>query len=314
MKVFMTGATGVLGRRVLPALIAKGHTVVALSRSQGNTDWITRHGAEPRTSDLFDREQMASVSEDCDGILNLATAIPTKSRTTTADWSVNDRIRREGTRVLIDAALRNKCILYVQQSITLLYGDRAGDWVDETTPIAVDQPQVLQSASEMEQMVREAVAGRGLPGVVLRFGSFYSHDSKQTVSMLKAVRRGFFPLLGDGSAYWNMIAVDDAAAAVIATVKEPPRGIGGTFNICDDKPVMIRELTEYLAEELHSRKPRRIPIFLANMLLGSHLVRILTASVRCKNDRAKQSLGWMPRHRDYRAGFKAEIELWRQPG
>ncbi len=311
MRVFITGATGVLGRRVVPALIAKGHAVVALSRSDDNKEWITHHGAEARSGNLFDTHEMASASEDCDAILHLATAIPVKTRTSPGDWSANDRIRREGTSVLIEAALKNKCTLYLQQSVTFLYGDTGGEWVDETSPLPEHQPAVLQSALDMEEMINTAIKERGLPGVILRFGSFYSHDSRQTSGMLSAAKAGRFPIIGDGSAFWNMLSVDDAASAVVTVVKDSPRGIGRTFNICDDSPVMVRDLAGFLAEQLGGRTPRKIPRFLATLLIGSHVAGVLTASVRCRNDRAKHELGWTPRSRDYRAGFAREIEVWR---
>ena len=106
MKIFIAGATGVLGRRVVKQLLANGQPVVGLSRSPKNTDWLTRHGAEARPGDLFNLEQMCALSSDCDAILHLATAIPAQSRPTLADWATNDRIRREGTQSLVEAALR----------------------------------------------------------------------------------------------------------------------------------------------------------------------------------------------------------------
>lgn len=311
MKLFIAGATGVLGKRVVKRLIAGGHQVTGLSRSAANHAWLKEQGAEPRDGDLFDQEQMIKLVVGCEGVLHLATAIPNKSRPTLADWALNDRIRREGTQNLIAAALHNQCQLYVQQSITFLYGDQQGAWVDETTPIMSQPGGVLQSAVDMEQMVNAAAQQHNLPAVILRFGTFYSYDSAQTQNMLSLTRKGWFPVIGDGQAYWNMINVDDAANAVVQTVNNYPQVLSHTFNICDDEPVPYGDLVAYLAQTLGARKPMRLPVFLANLLLGSGTVRFLLASVRGRNQLAKEKLGWRPQYPTHREGFAAEIKKWR---
>lgn len=308
MKLFIAGATGVLGKRVVRLLIAEGHQVVGLSRSTANHTWLKEQGAEPREGDLFNQEQMVQLVAGCDGVLHLATAIPNKSRPTLADWAMNDRIRREGTQNLVAAALHHQCPLYVQQSVTFLYGDQQGGWVDETTPIMSQPGGVLQSAVDMEQMVNAAAQQHHLPAIILRFGTFYSHDSAQTQNMLSLTRKGWFPVIGDGQAYWNMIHVDDAARAVVQAVNNYPQALPHTFNICDDEPVTYGELVAHLAQTLGARKPLRLPVFLANLLLGSGTVRFLLASARGRNQLAQEKLGWRPHYPTYREGFAAEIQ------
>ncbi|MFZ0452924.1 MAG: NAD-dependent epimerase/dehydratase family protein, partial [Ignavibacteriaceae bacterium] len=126
MKIFSAGATGVLGRRVIQSLISSGHHVVGLSRSDKNDQIINQLGAEPRHGNLFDKNSLVSTSFDCDVILHLATAIPTQAPSKEADWDLNDRIRIDGTKNLIEAAIQNNCKLYVQESITALYGNQNG--------------------------------------------------------------------------------------------------------------------------------------------------------------------------------------------
>lgn len=310
MRVFISGATGVLGRRVVERLGQSGHQIVGLSRSQANTEWLSNNGAEPRRGDLFDVDSMRDLSADCEAILHLATAIPTKSRPTRADWATNDRIRREGTRNLIQAALWNTCHLYVQQSVALIYGEQNGDWVEETTPIPEQQAAYVQSAVDMEEIVQEAVDRHNLPAITLRFGSFYSYDSAQTRSMLEMAQKGFFPIVGDGDFYWNPLNVDDAAGAVAAAVENYENGLGQTFNVCDDEPVTFGDLLNYVAETLGARRPFRIPVFLAKLMLGSDTVEVLRSSARCKNQLVKDTLGWTPRYATYRQGYRAEIEKW----
>lgn len=310
MRVFIAGATGVLGRRVVRRLRESGQVVIGLSRSKANSEWLSKNGAEPRSGDLFDQDAIFSLTSDCDAILHLATSIPTKSRTTLADWEMNDRIRREGTRVLVGAAIHNHCQLYVQESVTFIYGDRNGEWVDESARIPDRQPRILRSAREMEGVVQDAIARHNLPAIIVRFGSFYSHDSPQTQAMFQLARRGFLPIVGDGLDYWNVINVDDAAEAVVKAVENHEAGAARIFNVCDDEPVQYRELVSFIAESLGARKPIHIPRVLARLMLGSHVVDAIFSSVRCRNERIKEALGWVPRFPTYREGYPAEIERW----
>lgn len=311
MRIFVAGATGVLGRRVTRKLLGKGHHVVGLSRSNENAQLLVGLGAEPRMGNLFSNDEVRNLSSDCEAILHLATAIPTKSKATRKDWMLNDRIRREGTASLVAAAVRNNCRLYVQQSVTFLYGDHLGEWVDEKTEISPRQPPVLQSAADMEQLVFSAAVQQGLPAVILRFGSFYAHDSAQTSSMFSAIQNGKFPVIGDGQVYWNMITVDDAADAVISAVEKSGIRPGTVFNICDNEPALYHDIVHFTATALGARKPRSLPAFVAKLAIGGDLVKLLLSSVRCRNAKAREEMGWIPKHGSFRDGITAEIAKWR---
>jgi nucleoside-diphosphate-sugar epimerase len=311
MKIFIAGATGALGRWVLPKLIAAGHQVVGLSRSPANMAWLQAQQAIARSGDLFNGEQMRQITADCDAILHLATAIPTKSRTTLRDWQMNDRIRREGTRILLDAASHNQCQLYLQQSVTLLYGDQQGAWVDETTPLPARQATMVQSALEMERMVQTA-ADHGLPTVLLRFGTFYAPDAAHTQAMLAALQKGFFPIIGRGDNYTNLTHLEDAATAIVKTVATHQQSHGQIFNVVDDEPVPHQTLMTFLATQLGARKPIHLPVWLAKLAVGAHLVENLTTSVRCRNQQFKAATGWQPTYPTYRQGMMATITVWQQ--
>jgi len=310
MKVFMSGATGVLGRRVVKLLTENGHQVVGLSRSQGAADWLKAHGAEARQGNLFKGDELVHLSSDCNTFLHLATSIPAKSRTTLADWEMNDRIRREGTSNMIEAALRNKGELFLTHSVLFVYGDRDGAWVDESSPIPTRQASIIQSAADMEGIVGEAVVKRDLPAILLRNGSFYAYDSGQTRAMFEMTRAGSYPVIGEGHFYWNNVAVDDAANAMLMAVENYKNGLGHTFNVCDDEPVLYRDLLNFVAETVGAEAPDYIPLSQAESAMGSHLVEVLSASVRCKNQRIKEKLGWTPQYPTYREGVPAEIEKW----
>jgi nucleoside-diphosphate-sugar epimerase len=313
VKVFVAGATGVLGRRTVQRLVAGGHSVVGLSRSPANMEWLRKNGAEPHQGDLFDPAQVKAASEGCDAVLHLATAIPDKIRTPPRDWALNDRIRREGTRNLVEAALANRAKVYVQQSITFIYGDRGGGWVDEETPVSDGGQPRLASTLDMERIAAEAT-GRGLPAINLRCGTFYCWDSSQTQVIFRMVKRGLFPVVGDGAAYWNLIHVDDAAAAFVKAVENHSGNAGRTFNVCDDEPVTFRALADFVAEVLGARRPRSIPPFLARLALGSETVRFFRASARVRNVRARERLEWRPQFPTYREGIRAEAEKWLRAG
>ncbi len=309
MKIFIAGATGVLGRRVVQGLLASGHQVIGLSRSKRNHDWLSEQGATPRHADLFDREKLIQASADCEASLHLATSIPAKTRTTAADWALNDRIRREGSQNLTAAALINHHEFYLQQSLAFIYGDRGGEWVDESAPLPEKQVDILQSAVDMEVIVHQA-EDEGLPATILRMGRFYSYDSGFTRSQFKAVQNGQFPIVGKGDYYWHLIHVDDAASAVLAALENRQLCLHHTFNICDDEPVRFADLLDFLAGRLGGRSPRRIPVWLAKLMLGGSVVESLMASVRCRTGRFKEISGWQPAYPTYRDGMIAEIERW----
>jgi 2-alkyl-3-oxoalkanoate reductase len=140
---------------------------------------------------------------------------------------------------------------------------------------------------------------------------FYGHDAAHTQGMFSGLRRGAYPVIGSGANYWNLIHVDDAAAAILNALANYTAGLPhGIFNVCDDEPVTYRELLNFLAQMLGARKPLKIPAFLGRWLLGSHTADYLLASMRCRNQRIKEILGWQPRYPTYREGYQAEIEKW----
>jgi nucleoside-diphosphate-sugar epimerase len=308
MQVFVAGATGVLGKRVVKKLLADRHRVVCLARSEPSQARIRDLGAEALRADIFHPAEVEEASSGSDAILHLATAIPTSARTSRSDWVPNDRLRREGTRTLLDAALRVGARLYLQESITFLYGDRGGEWVDEASPIAARLAPVLESAKDMEVLVRSAA----VPAVILRFGAFYSEDAAHTRRILEMARTNSSVVIADGKNFTNPIHVDDAAAAVCLAVERGERLAGETFNICDDEPVTARALADFVSEELGARRATSLPRLLAKTVLGPHLIDAATASVRCRNGKARDGLGLAPRYPTFREGYRAVVERWRE--
>jgi nucleoside-diphosphate-sugar epimerase len=313
MKVFVAGATGVLGRSVVRRLVERGHRVTALSRSEANAAVLRRLRAEPRPADLFDAARLRDAVAGCEAVLHLATAIPTRARTTLEDWEPNDRIRRDGTRHLVAGALHHRARVYVQQSVMYVYGDRGGAWVDESTPVAAQPPLLARSAIDMEGIVNEAAGRHGLPAVTLRFGAFYHPEAAGTRAMLQMTKENRFPILGSGRTWWNLVHVEDAAAAVVAAVERHDRVLGRTLNVSDGEPVPMGEILDYLSTLLAARPPRRIPAFVARFVIGPHALEVLLASYRSRSDAVRAALGWSPAYPSFRMGLQATVTAWSSP-
>lgn len=305
MKIFIAGASGLLGKRVVKRLVEQGHEVVGLARSEANRALLSSLGAEARSGSLFDKEQMIAASEGCDAILHLATKIPQKSRTKPADWQENDRIRTEGAEVLTDAAIFHKVKLYLQQSILFLYGDQQGKVLDSNTQLPTRQPSFLRSAARMEAIVNEKIRTLGLPGIILRFASFYGPDSGQTLGLIRAIQKGKLPIVGKGDYYYNLIHLDDAASSVVFTVNNHDKLKHLTHNVSDFNPATFAEVVQYLATITQSKRPRGIPAWLAGFLLGREIIGVLTNSYQ---NRINTLADWAPEYASYKEGFAQVIK------
>ena len=310
MKIFIAGATGVLGRRVTQGLIYSGHQVVALSRSYDNDYVITKLGANPRRSDLFDSHSLISGSSGCDAILHLATSVPFKVPGLPEDWELNDRIRTEGTSNLLQAATYNKCKLYIQQSITAIYGNHGDNWVDENSAVSPVLPQPVESSVEMENLVISAVKNYNLPAIILRFGTFYSYDSKLTASIFENIKERKLSIIRNGNVYWNLINVDDAADAVIKAVDNAEYNTNKIFNICYNEPALYKDVIKYIAFRLNSDLPGSISKEKAKQFLGAGIVDYMLTSYKCSNKRARKELGLNHHHPEYTEGYSYEIKKW----
>jgi nucleoside-diphosphate-sugar epimerase len=279
MRILVVGSTGVLGRHVIPRLIERGHTVVALARRPEQAHQLRQVGAEPVLGDIFDLQSLNAAARGCDAALHIATAIP---RSNNQDWSLNDRVRREGTRDLLAAAVDSGVRRYVQQSIIFLYGESGQTIVDESAPSRPSP--VIQSAADMEEMVRAS----NLDWCILRGGAFYGPGTGREDDWRDAARQGRLTLPGDGSDLLSLIHVVDMARAVVAAVESAqPHTI---YNVVDDEPVTYRLLYAYIASQLGASEP------------GAGGPKYLS-SIGCSNARIKADLPWHPAYPTYRSGL-----------
>lgn len=295
MRIFFTGATGVIGRRALPLLLAEGHSVTAAIHDANARERVIQLGAIPLVVDLFDREGLGRAMAGHDTVINMATHIPRMDwkmlfRRT---WRENDRLRSTGVRNLVDAAMACGVQRFIQESFAPAYPDRGDDWIDETTPFEPDR--YVRSVCDAESALADF--GRSGTGVVLRFAGFYGFDATQTQIMIAAVRRGWAALPGSPQAFISSISHDDAAAAVVAALRAP----GGTYNVADDQPLRRSEFFATLAAALHVAPPRALPAW-SSRLLGS-LGRTLARSERISNRKLREATGWRPRYPSVRDGW-----------
>lgn len=303
MKIFIAGATGVLGRRVVRLLAELGHEVTGLARSQQNEALLNSMNAAAARVEIFDRYALIRAVRGHDAVLHLATKIPAKSRPRRSDWNMNDRLRTEGTQNLILASLEADAKVYVQESIVHLYNRYDGAVVDERSPLLENPPFPLRSALAMERLIEQEMARHRLPAIILRFGGFYGHDAGNTQSLLEGIRRRMMPIIGSGEYYWNLIHLNDAARAVVAAVQAQNSSLRRVYNIVDSKPVTMKELFYGLAEILNAPTPHTIPTALARFVVGGDALKFMQISLRASNAAARASLGWTPLHPSFREGI-----------
>ena len=297
MRIFVAGATGVLGRRAVAQLVSAGHDVTGVARSEGKAAELRAQGAAPATVDLFDRRAVASAVAGHDAVCNLATHIPPVSRASLPGaWATNDRLRSEASHNLAAGALTVGASRFIQESITFLYPDCGDRWIDEDEPF--EPVGFAQSVTRAEAAAAKFAAAGGT-GVVLRFAMFYGPDSTHTLDAVKAARRRLALFPGDPYGYLSSIHTDDAATAVLAALGAPT----GTYNIGDDEPVTRRVHADTLADALTRPRLRIVPRALAR--LGGSKTALLTRSQRVSNGRFRQLTPWAPAYPSVRDGLPA---------
>jgi nucleoside-diphosphate-sugar epimerase len=305
MKVFVTGATGVIGRRAVPLLVAAGHAVTAVERSCVGAAHIAHVGAQPIELDLFDARAVRAAVAGHEAVINLATHMPetTLKMLLPGAWSENDRLRSEGARNIAEAALAGGAQRLIQESFAPVYPDCGGKWIDESVRIAPER--YNRTVSDAERAA-ERFTQAGRSGIVLRFAAFYGPDAMQFNDLVRALRLGIAPLPSSPSAYISSISHDDAAAAVVASLAAP----AGAYNVSDDEPLTRRAYFDTLARLIGAPPPRIPPAWLAP-LFGS-AGRLMARSQRIANRKLRAATGWAPRYPSVREGFAATLREQRE--
>jgi nucleoside-diphosphate-sugar epimerase len=301
MHVYIAGGTGVIGTRLIPQLVVRGHRVTATTRDPDKRGALERLGAHAMIVDGLDSGAVgeAVATAEPDAVVHQMTALSGKLDPKHFDrsFALTNRLRTEGTDHLVTAA--QACVVphIVAQSFTGWPNIRSGGWVkDEEDPLDPDPPKEQRESLAAIRYLEETV--RKADGCVLRYGGFYGDASDPVVAML---RKRQFPLVGGGTGYTSWVHLDDAASATVLALEQEARGV---FNIVDDEPAPASEWLPYLADCVGAKPPLRLPAWLARLAAGEVAVSMLTRTRGSSNARAKRELGWELRWPTWREGFR----------
>jgi nucleoside-diphosphate-sugar epimerase len=307
MRVFVAGGTGVLGRRLVPQLVARGHQVTATTTNPARLALLAELGAEGVVMDGLDAAAVgqAVAAARPDAIVNEMTALSAAHagrpnlRRPDRFFAGTNQLRTAGNDHLLAAAEATGVTTFATQGVAIFNGRREGGWVKtEEDPLEDGQGASFVAGTQAISHLEESVARAG--GVVLRYGSFYGPGASD--DQVKMIRRGLFPLVGAGTGYFSWIHLDDAASATILAVEQNARGI---YNIVDDEPAPVSQWLPFLAQCAGARPPRRLPVWLARLVAGDMVVGMMTEGRGFSNAKAKRELGWELRYPSWREGFNS---------
>jgi 2-alkyl-3-oxoalkanoate reductase len=307
MRVFVAGASGAIGRPLVSQLVAAGHEVTGTARSEERAETIRAAGARAVSCDALDADALRATVEEAapEVVVHELTALPHRFDPRDKEiYAATNRLRTEGTGNLIDAARAAGARRLVCQSVAFAYAPGARPEVmDEDARLAFGSPPPFgDGVRAIDEMERAVLGADGLEGVVLRYGWFYGPATfyADDGSMAHDVRKRRFPVIGKGTGLFSFVHVDDAASATVAAVE---RGAPGIYNIVDDEPAPQREWLTVYAEAIGAKRPFRVPVWIARLVVG----KIATMADRqpgASNAKAKRELGWEPRWRSWREGFR----------
>jgi 2-alkyl-3-oxoalkanoate reductase len=303
MRVFVAGASGAIGTRLVPQLIDRGYEVIGTSRSPGNAEGLRALGADQITLDLLDARavRQAVLETEPDAIVHQATALADVrfSRNLDRTFAQTNRLRREGTDALLAAAREAGVPRFVAQSFAnFRYAREGGPVKSEGDPLDPTPVETMRETSAAMSYLDQAVTDAG--GIALRYGSFYGAADD---GLLEPVRKRQFPIVGSGGGVSSFIHLDDAAAATVLALEHDGPVI---YNIVDDEPAAVREWLPVLANALGAKPPRHFPVWLARLFAGEAGVMLGTEARGASNAKAKRELGWTLRYPTWRQGF-AEV-------
>lgn len=311
MKVFIAGATGVIGRPLIAQLQAANHTLVAITRSEQRAAELRGQGVTAVVCNVFQRDNLLRCVEEAhpDVVIHQLTALPKRidPRKIKTQLAETNRLRTEGTRNLMDAALAAGAKRFIAQSIAFAYDPSGPKLKTEEDPLYITPPSSFAETIEAVRILEETALGsHDLPGIVLRYGFFYGRRTVYAAdgSVAADVRRRRFPIVGRGTGVFSFIHVEDAATATIAALQ---RGDPGTYNIVDDEPAEVAAWLPSYAGSINSPHPMHVPRWLARVLVGPYAVYMMCDQKGASNAKAKQTFGWSPSFPTWRSGFESEL-------
>ena len=310
MRVFVAGATGAIGRQLVPRLVAAGHEVVGMTRTNSKQAMLRELGAVPVVADALDPDQVAEAVAQAkpDVIVHELTAIgPLDMRHFDRDFALTNRLRIEGTDHLLSAGQAVGARRFVAQGVAAygMYVRAGGAVKTEEDPLEHAPARAMRETLAAICHLEQAVLGADwTEGIVLRYGAFYGPGTSMAPGedQFELIRTRKFPLVGDGGGVWSFIHVSDAAEATVAAIEHGSRGV---YNVVDDDPAPVAEWLPALAEELGAKKPVRLPRFVGRLFAGEAGVVMMTEVRGASNAKAKRELAWRPAHATWRQGFAA---------
>ena len=309
MRVFVAGASGAIGRQLVPRLVAGGHEVHGMTRSESKRALLSELGAVPVVADALDPDAVAAAVAEAkpDVIVHQLTSLTGVQRFTERAAEPTNRLRTEGTDNLLSAGHAVGVRRFVAQGVAGFgaYGRTGAAVKTEADPLDPSPPPEFRETLAALRHLEAAVLGaRWTDGIVLRYGVFYGPGTSlaQGEEQFEMVRKRKFPVVGDGGGVWSFVHIDDAAEATVAALEHGTRGV---YNVVDDDPAPVAEWLPALARTLGAKKPMRVPRFVGRMFAGEAGVAMMTEIRGASNAKAKRELGWRPAHPSWRQGFAA---------
>ena len=308
MKVLVAGATGALGKQLVPRLVADGHEVVGMTRHDAKRDAVRQLGATPAVADALDPEQVARVVAEAEpeAIIHELTALSGSlgTRHIERDFELTNRLRSEGTDHLLAAGRAVGTRRFVVQSFAgWPFAREGGPVKTEEDPLDPTPVDAMRTSHDAIRHLEDAVTGADwTEGIVLRYGGFYGPGTSVAPGgeIVEMLRKRKFPVVGDGGGVWSFVHIEDAADATVAALERGRRGI---YNIVDDEPAPVREWLPAATAAAGAKPPRHVPRWLARLVAGEAGATMLTELRGASNAKAKAELGWQPRHPSWRQGF-----------
>jgi nucleoside-diphosphate-sugar epimerase len=309
MRVFVAGATGAMGRQLVPRLLDAGHRVIGMTRTESKRAELWDLGVQPVVADALDPDQVAAVVAEAqpDVIVHELTAIGVfDPRHFDRAFAATNRLRTEGTDHLLSAGQAVGVRRFVAQSYAAWpYARTGGPVKSEDDPLDPAPPRHMRESLAAIRHLETAVLGaEWTEGIVLRYGAFYGPGTSMSPGseQLEMIRRRKFPVVGDGGGLWSFVHIADAADATVAAIEHGRRGI---YNVVDDEPAAVAEWLPALALQIGAPRPRRVPRLVGRLFAGEAGAVMMTEIRGASNAKAKRDLGWKPAHPSWREGFAA---------
>ena len=307
MRVFVAGATGVMGRQLMPRLLEAGHRVAGMTRTESKRAELWDLGVQPVVADALDPEQVAAAVAEAqpDVIVHELTAIGVfDPRNFDRAFAATNRLRTEGTDHLLSAGQAVGVRRFVAQSYAAWpYARIGGPVKSEDDPLDPAPPRHMRESLAAIRHLEEAVLGADwTEGIVLRYGAFYGPGTSMSPGseQLEMIRKRKFPVVGDGGGLWSFVHVADAAEATMAAIEHGRRGV---YNVVDDEPAAVADWLPALAQQIGAPRPRRVPRLVGRLFAGEAGAVMMTEIRGASNAKAKRELGWCPQHSSWRQGF-----------